>query len=59
LIDPLGDRLQVNLGTEAEIREQGQRMRVMFFILAIPGWHCQWGFRALNAGHAPRVCLDV
>jgi hypothetical protein len=36
LVDPLGDRLQVNLGTEAEIREQGQRTRVMFFILAIP-----------------------
>jgi hypothetical protein len=36
LIDPLGDRLQVNLGTEADIREQGQRTRVMFFILAIP-----------------------
>jgi hypothetical protein len=36
LVDPLGDRLQISLGTEAEIREQGQHMRVMFFILAIP-----------------------
>jgi hypothetical protein len=36
LVDPLGDRLQVSLGTEAEIQEQGQRTRVMFFILAIP-----------------------
>ena len=36
LVDPLGDRLQVSLCTEAEIREQGQRTRVMFFILAIP-----------------------
>lgn len=36
LVDPLGDRLQVSLGTEAEIQAQGQRTRVMFFILAIP-----------------------
>ena len=36
LVDPLGDRLQISLGTEAEIREQGQHMRVVFFILAIP-----------------------
>lgn len=36
LVDPLGDRLQVNLGTEADIREQGQRTRSLFFILAIP-----------------------
>ncbi|MGD1906893.1 MAG: hypothetical protein ACFB0C_12980 [Leptolyngbyaceae cyanobacterium] len=36
LVDPLGDRLQVNLGTEAEIQEQGQQTRTLFFILGIP-----------------------
>jgi len=36
LVDPLGDRLQVNLGTEAEIRQQGEQTRVLFFILGIP-----------------------
>ncbi len=36
LVDPLGDRLRISLGTEAAIREQGQSLRVMFFLLAIP-----------------------
>ena len=36
LIDPLGDRLQVLMGTEAEIRQQGEQLRVLFLILAIP-----------------------
>lgn len=36
LEDPLGDRLQVVLGTEDEIREQGGRMRWIFGVLAIP-----------------------
>jgi hypothetical protein len=34
--DPLGDRLQVSLGSEAEIRQQGQRLRRWFGVLAIP-----------------------
>ncbi|MDA0267355.1 MAG: hypothetical protein O2890_15730 [Cyanobacteria bacterium] len=42
LVDPLGDRLQISLGTEAEIREQGQQTRVMFFILAIPAGIASW-----------------
>jgi hypothetical protein len=36
LVDPLGDRLQVTLGTEATIQEQGERSRILFFFLAIP-----------------------
>ncbi|PZD70317.1 hypothetical protein C1752_14062 [Acaryochloris thomasi RCC1774] len=36
LIDPLGDRLQVLIGTEAGIQQKGQQLRVWFFILAIP-----------------------
>jgi hypothetical protein len=36
LVDPLGDRLQVSLGTEDEIRQQGKRMRRWFIFLAIP-----------------------
>jgi hypothetical protein len=36
LVDPLGDRLQVRLGTEAEIRQQGEQMRLVFGVLAIP-----------------------
>ncbi|MFH7242416.1 MAG: hypothetical protein ACHWZW_06150 [Spirulina sp.] len=36
LVDPLGDRLQVRLGTEDEIRQQGQRTRRWFLFLAIP-----------------------
>ena len=35
LVDPLGDRLQVHLGTEDEILQDGQRLRVMFGILSI------------------------
>jgi hypothetical protein len=34
--------LQISLGTEAEIREQGQQARVMFFILAIPAGIASW-----------------
>lgn len=36
LIDPLGDRLRIELGTEDEIRQQGQQARLMFGILWIP-----------------------
>lgn len=36
LIDPLGNRLQVFIGTEAEIRQKGQQLRVWFFVLPIP-----------------------
>ncbi len=36
LIDPLGDRLRVLMGTEEDIRQQGQQMRVLFFVLAFP-----------------------
>lgn len=35
LVDPLGDRLQVHWGTEDEILQTGQRLRVMFGILSI------------------------
>ena len=35
LVDPLGDRLQVHIGTEADIRATGQRLRVVFGLLAI------------------------
>ncbi|WP_204140155.1 hypothetical protein [Halomicronema sp. CCY15110] len=35
LVDPLGDRLQVYIGTEADIRATGQRLRVVFGLLAI------------------------
>ena len=36
LIDPLGNRLKVLIGTEAEIRRQGQQLRSLFLILVIP-----------------------
>ena len=36
IIDPLGDRLQVMLGTEAEIRSAGQQTRLMFAVLCVP-----------------------
>lgn len=36
LVDPLGNRLQVLVGTEQEIHKQGQQMRVTFMILSIP-----------------------
>lgn len=36
LADPLGDRLHVLLGSEDEIRQQGQRLRRWFILLAIP-----------------------
>ena len=36
LVDPLGDRLRIELGSEAEIRRSGQHMRWVFGILWIP-----------------------
>ncbi|MEM9266101.1 MAG: hypothetical protein AAGA46_11305 [Cyanobacteria bacterium P01_F01_bin.13] len=36
LVDPLGNRLQVLLGTEEQIRQEGRQARVMFFLLPIP-----------------------
>lgn len=36
LIDPLGERLQVLMGTEETIRQEGQQARVMFLLLPIP-----------------------
>lgn len=36
LVDPLGNRLQVHLGTEEEIRERGVQTRRLFSILVIP-----------------------
>jgi hypothetical protein len=36
LVDPLGNRLQILIGTEAGIRRQGQQLRVLFLILAFP-----------------------
>ncbi|MGF1460531.1 MAG: hypothetical protein ACFBSG_16075 [Leptolyngbyaceae cyanobacterium] len=36
LVDPLGDRLMINLGTEAELQEQGQFLQRLYFILMIP-----------------------
>lgn len=36
LIDPLGNRLQVIMGTQEEIRQEGQQARVMFLLLPIP-----------------------
>ena len=36
LIDPLGNHLQVLMGTEEEIRREGQQTRVMFLLLPIP-----------------------
>jgi len=35
LVDPLGDRLQVHIGTEEDIRASGQRLRIVFGLLAI------------------------
>ena len=41
LTDPLGERLQVLIGTEADIRRQGERLRVLFLLLSIPlGFAC-------------------
>ncbi|OKH19580.1 hypothetical protein [[Limnothrix rosea] IAM M-220] len=36
LVDPLGDRLRIELGTETEIRQTGQRMRWLFSVLWLP-----------------------
>lgn len=36
LIDPLGNRLQVLMGTGEEIHQEGQQARVMFLLLPIP-----------------------
>ncbi|MBW4523299.1 MAG: hypothetical protein KME16_26980 [Scytolyngbya sp. HA4215-MV1] len=36
LVDPLGDRLQVLVGTEAEIRQNGERTRILFGGLSVP-----------------------
>ncbi|NEQ54813.1 MAG: hypothetical protein F6K11_32605 [Leptolyngbya sp. SIO3F4] len=36
LIDPLGNRLQVLIGTQEEIHQEGQQARVMFLLLPIP-----------------------
>lgn len=36
LIDPLGNRLQVLMGTEDEIRQQGEQTRTIFLLLPIP-----------------------
>jgi hypothetical protein len=36
LVDPLGDRLQILLGTEAEIRQTGQQMRLWFGGMSLP-----------------------
>ncbi|MDJ0707547.1 MAG: hypothetical protein QNJ46_30090 [Leptolyngbyaceae cyanobacterium MO_188.B28] len=47
LIDPLGDRLQVLIGAEADIRQQGERLRVMFLILAFP-----FGFASFLVGRS-------
>ena len=35
LVDPLGNRLQVHIGTEDDIRASGQRLRVVFGLTAI------------------------
>jgi len=42
LVDPLGDRLQVLMGTEKSIREQGQHMRMLFAILCVPIGFASW-----------------
>lgn len=47
LIDPLGDRLQILIGSESGIRKRGQQLRVWFLILAIP-----LGFASFIAGRA-------
>lgn len=36
LVDPLGDRLQVWMGTETEIRKQGEKARMMAGLWSIP-----------------------
>ena len=36
LADPLGDRLQILVGTEADIRQQSQQMQLLFALLCIP-----------------------
>lgn len=47
LIDPLGNRLQVLMGTEDEIRQEGQQARVLFLLLPIP-----LGFASFMLGRA-------
>lgn len=42
LVDPLGDRLQVVLGTEDDIRRQGERSRILFAVLWIPVGIASW-----------------
>ena len=49
LIDPLGNRLQVLMGTEEEIRREGQQTRVMFLLLPIP-----LGFASFMLGKSAR-----
>lgn len=36
LVDPLGNRLKVLIGSEAEIRRQGQRLRMLYGLLVVP-----------------------
>jgi hypothetical protein len=36
LVDPLGNRLRVELGSEAEIQHTGQRLRLLFGVLCFP-----------------------
>ncbi|MDV3350668.1 hypothetical protein QGP82_18310 [Leptothoe sp. LEGE 181152] len=49
LIDPLGNRLQVLMGTGEEIRREGQQARVMFLLLPIP-----LGFASFRLGKSAR-----
>ncbi|EKV02151.1 hypothetical protein Lepto7375DRAFT_4359 [Leptolyngbya sp. PCC 7375] len=49
LIDPLGNRLQVLMGTGEEIRQEGQQARVMFLLLPIP-----LGFASFRLGKSAR-----
>lgn len=42
LVDPLGDRLQVRMGTEQEIRQEGQQLRWLFGVLWIPMGIVSW-----------------
>ncbi|MEM7795970.1 MAG: hypothetical protein AAF579_16145 [Cyanobacteria bacterium P01_C01_bin.118] len=49
LVDPLGNRLQVLMGTKEEIRKEGQQARVMFLLLPIP-----LGFASFMLGKSAR-----
>jgi hypothetical protein len=42
LVDPLGDRLQVLIGTEESIRADSIRTRIMFVVVAIPLGIVSW-----------------